>query len=84
MTKWNRLLAVLDETLEFANRKSSTVKKIKQGYDDQTNEHVIWLEYRVRLENDLPVKPPQPNQRELAYLRRVAADVAAARGSQKR
>jgi hypothetical protein len=51
---------------------------------DQTNEHVIWLEFRVRLENDLPVKTSQPKQREMAYLRQVAADIAAARGSQMR
>ena len=79
MTKWNKLLAMLDQTLEFANRKNSTVKKIKQGYDAQTNEHVIWLEYRVRVANDLPVKP----SREMAYLRKLAADVAAARGSRQ-
>ena len=84
MTKWNQLLAMLDQALEFANRKSSTVKKIKQGYDAQTNEHVIWLEYRVRVANDLPVKPSQPQQREMAYLRQVASDVAAARSSQQK
>jgi len=87
MTKWNKLLAMLDQALEFANRKSSTVKKIKQGYDAQTNEHVIWLEYRVRVANDLPVKPtPEAlarKQREMAYLRQVASDIAAARSSRQ-
>lgn len=84
MTKWNRLLAMLDQTLEFANRKSSTVKKIKQGYDAQTNENLIWLEYRVRVANDLPVKPSQPKQGEIAYLQQLAADVTAARSSQQK
>jgi hypothetical protein len=46
---------------------------------------VIWLEYRVRVENDLPVKPtPEAlarKQREMACLRQLAADVAAARRS---
>ena len=76
MTKWNKLLAMLDQTLEFANRKSSTVKKIKQGYDDQTNEHVIWLEYRVSVRNDVPLGESKP---EMNRLRQVAADLAAAR-----
>jgi len=25
------------------------VRKLRQGYDNDTNEHVIWLEYRVRV-----------------------------------
>ena len=49
MNAWNQLLAAMDAALGFPNRKNSTVKKLKQGYDNDTNEHVIWLEYRVRV-----------------------------------
>jgi len=51
MANWNRLLVVLDQIFGFPNRQSSKVKKLRQGYDNQTDEHVIWLEYRVRLAN---------------------------------
>ena len=57
MNAWNQLLAALDAALGFPNRNNSTVKKLKQGYDNETNEHVILLEYRVRV-NPGECKPP--------------------------
>jgi len=52
---WNKILAMLDIQLGFqSNKASSTVKKLWQGYDNQTNENVIWLEYRVRVKNNQP------------------------------
>jgi hypothetical protein len=56
MNAWNRLLTALDEVLGFPNKTNSNVKKIKQAYDNRTNEHVIWLEYRVRVSNEEPVR----------------------------
>ena len=49
MTKWNKLLIVLDRVLGFPNKQSSTVRKVKQDFDETTNEHIIWLEYRTRV-----------------------------------
>ena len=49
MNPWNQLLTAIDGALGFPNRLNSSVKKLKQGYDNKTNEHVIWLEYRVRV-----------------------------------
>ena len=49
MNEWNELLAVLDRTIGFPNKLSSKVKKVRQAYDNKKNEHVIWLEYRVRV-----------------------------------
>jgi hypothetical protein len=50
---WNKILALLDAQFGFQSTKaSSKVKKLWQGYDNQTNEHVIWLEYRVRVRSD--------------------------------
>lgn len=52
---WNKILALLDAQLGFqSNKASSKVKKLWQGYDNQTNENVIWLEYRVRVRNNQP------------------------------
>ena len=53
MTMWAKLLALLDAQLGLQSTKiSSKVKKLWQGYDNQTNENVIWLEYRVRVRSD--------------------------------
>jgi hypothetical protein len=52
---WNKILALLDVQLGFQTTKTaSKVKKLCQGYDNQTNEHVIWLEYRVRVRSNQP------------------------------
>ena len=88
MNKWNNLLAVLDQALGFPNRQSSKVMKRTQGFDNKTQEHVIWLEYRVRVDNDAP--PPIPDEqkareaRNMAYLRQVATDLATARSSKEK
>ena len=86
MNAWNRLLITLDETLGFPNKISSKVKKIKQAYDNNTNEHVIWLEYRVRVSNDEVPKPnPQQAQakaqeeRQMNFLRQLTAYIKAAK-----
>ena len=76
MNNWNKLLALLDLTLGFANRTRSKVMKRGQGYDNKTHEHVIWLEYRVSVRNDVPLGE---SDRELHRLRQVAGDLAAAR-----
>jgi len=49
MNKWNQLQAALDAALAFPNQTSSTVKKIQQGYDQKTGEHVIMLMCRVKV-----------------------------------
>jgi hypothetical protein len=76
MNNWNKLLALLDLTLGFANRTKSKVMKRGQGYDNKTHEHVIWLEYRVSVRNDVPLGESKP---EMNRLRQAAADLAAAR-----
>jgi rRNA processing protein Krr1/Pno1 len=66
MSNWNQLLAVLDKTIGFPNRIDSNVKKIRQGYDEKKNEHVIYLEYRVRVK---PGGMNVPNPEALRLLR---------------
>jgi len=49
MNKWNQLLAALDGALGFPNQTSSTFKQVGQRYDQKAREHVILLEYRVKV-----------------------------------
>src|ERR1039458_2385950 len=60
MNDWNRLLVQLDKTIGFPQKIRSSVKKRWQGYDQWRNEHVIWLEYRIKVHPDThpPPKPP--------------------------
>jgi hypothetical protein len=57
MDSWNRLLALLDQTLGFPNRIRSTVKKKWQSFDQRTGEHVFVLEYRIKVKPG--VYPPE-------------------------
>lgn len=59
MGNWNRLLATLDQTLGFTNKISSNVIKKWQGFDNVSQEHVIQLEYRVKVRPaELPKAKP--------------------------
>jgi len=59
MGDWNKLLAELDKAVGFPNKVRSSVKKRWQGFDQWKNEHVIWLEYRIKVHpgNQPPPKP---------------------------
>ncbi len=48
MNNSNQLLALLDQVFGFKDKIRSTYKKVQQHFDEQTNETVILLEYRVR------------------------------------
>jgi hypothetical protein len=60
MNDWNRMLVQLDKTIGFPNKIRSSVKKRWQGYDLWKNEHVIMLEYRIKVNPGIhpPAKPP--------------------------
>lgn len=65
MNKWNRLLAMLDEVFGFQNKINSKFRKVSQAFDEKTNEHVIVIEYRVRVKGTMksaPRRQQQPNQ----------------------
>ncbi len=54
---------LLEQTLGFGHKKQSTEKKLGQAYDNRTNKHVIWLEYRVRVSSDTtPMSDPAASQ----------------------
>ncbi len=84
MTNWNQLLQILDKTIGFPNKTTSTVKKIKEGYDNQRNEHVVWLEYRIKTSNDGPLdlRKPVTKNRDMAFLRQLATAMQSRRDRQ--
>jgi hypothetical protein len=74
MTTWNEFVAVLDQTIGFGNKVSSSVETLSQWYDDQKEEHVTLLEYRIKVEKSpLPELDPavlKADKREkMAFLR---------------
>jgi len=65
MNKSNQLLALLDRVFGFPNKIRSTFRKLRQDFDENTNEHVIVLEYRVKVKGTMksaPRKRQGPNQ----------------------
>ena len=74
MNKWNRLLASLDRVFGMSNKERSTFKKISQNFDEKTNEHVIVIEYRVRVKGTVKSTPRKnTGRRQLAFLRQLMA-----------
>ena len=47
MNKQNQLLELLNNVFGFEHIRNSSFKKIKQEFDEEQNEHVITIEYRV-------------------------------------
>ena len=77
MNKWNRLLASLDRVFGMTNKEQSTFKKLSQEFDERTNEHVIVIEYRVRVKGTVKSTPrKQSGQRQMAFLRQLMATQA--------
>ena len=77
MNKWNRLLASLDRVFGMSNKERSTFKKISQNFDEKTNEHVIVIEYRVRMKGTVKSTPRKnTGRRQLAFLRQLMATQA--------
>ena len=74
MNKSNQLLVLLDRVFGFPNKIRSTFRKLSQDFDENTNEHVIVLEYRVKVKGTMksaPRKRQGPNQ--LAIIQQLLA-----------
>lgn len=77
MTRWNELLQLLDEIFGFTDRNGSKVKKVRQGFDNKTQEHVIWLEYRTRVSTaGVTGQRPKAESGELAFMRELLGDAS--------
>ena len=64
MNKETRLLAVLDEVFGIENKLGSQFRKVGQDFDEKTNEHVFYIEYRVRGKGDLVTTPNKMGKRQ--------------------
>ena len=74
MNKWNRLLASLDRVFGMTNKERSTFKKLSQNFDERTNEHVIVIEYRVRVKGTVKSTPRKNSGgQQMAFLRQLVA-----------
>ena len=73
MNNWNQLKLLLDKMFGFTNIVSSRVSKRAQGFDNKKGEHIIWLEYRVRVA-DSPVQA-MPEHDEMPCLRELLAEI---------
>ena len=63
MNKQNQLLKLLDNVFGFEYIRNSSFKKIKQEFDEEQNEHVITIEYRVETEGKQSQKINQDSKR---------------------
>ena len=70
MNKHSKLLAILDEVFGAANKTKSQFRKIRQGFDENTNEHVVVIEYRYRRKGEMRTTP-RLRKRNLKLLRQV-------------
>lgn len=55
MNKFNKLKTDLDDVFGFDENQKSSFKKIKQYYDQSTNEHVTIIEYRTKRDGEIQV-----------------------------
>jgi len=81
MNKHNRLLAVLNDVFGMENVRKSQFRKVGQDFDEKTNEHVFYIEYRVRGTGELITTPrlakrkPKKKLKEQELLRQINARV---------
>lgn len=78
MNEWIRLLAALDHTFGFKDRKKSTFRKVSQTFDARTNEHVVVIDYRVRRGGDRVVTKNR-KQKQIGKLKLLSQLAAQAR-----
>ena len=83
MNKWNKLLAMLDQAFGFENKLKSSYKKIRQDFDDQTNEHVIVIEYRVQVKGTMNTTPSKEQVQQASMLQQLYAQSQANQDKKK-
>jgi hypothetical protein len=52
MNRWNQLQTILDSIFGHGVKQSSRIAKRVRGFDNQTGEHIIIIEYRVKILNE--------------------------------
>ena len=67
MNKFNKLKTNLDDVFGFDENQKSSFKKIKQYYDQSTNEHVTIIEYRTKRDGEVQVDKGALRQQRNEY-----------------
>ena len=81
MNKHNRLLVALNDVFGMENVRKSEFRKVGQDFDEKTNEHVFYIEYRVRGTGELVTTPrlakrkPKKKLKETSLLRQIVNGV---------
>ncbi len=81
MNKSNKLLVMLDRVFGFDDKEKSKFRKISQDFDERTNEHVIMIEYRVRVAGTMKSFRRKkglgktPHQSRMRLLKQMVADL---------
>jgi hypothetical protein len=52
---WKTVTRLFDQLFQLGCGNDSTLKRVSQGFDQRTGEHVIRLEYRVKASNQNPI-----------------------------
>jgi hypothetical protein len=52
MNRWSQLQAILDSIFGHGSKQSSRIAKRAQGFDNETGEHIVIIEYRVKMSNE--------------------------------
>ena len=60
---WMKVTRMFDQIFQLGSGNDSTLKRVSQGFDERSGEHVILLEYRVKASNQNPIaaKPLKVN-----------------------
>ncbi len=58
-------MAVLNDVFGMENILKSDFRKVSQDYDEKTNEHVFYIEYRVRGKGELRTTPSNRSKKKL-------------------
>ena len=66
MNKWTKLQKILNLTFGFDHIKKSSVKKLKQFFDEKSDEHVFIIEYRCMIDRN-----PKKTEHEKSEVRRI-------------
>lgn len=71
MNSHTKLLLLLDDVFGPRKKLKSTFRKVRQEYDERTEEHVVVIEYRVREKGALATTPQGRETGEAQLIRQL-------------
>jgi len=74
MNNETQLLVALDGMFGVGNKLRSSFRKLRQGFDEKTNEHVFIIEYRTVAKGTTKSQPRvDPQQQQMRLLQQLVA-----------